>query len=966
MLAEVAAKYSTMKKVESALSKSLAHCAALSLQRSDEAPPSSQQELEEEEPVYDLGGYRFKVLPQQQSVGIAVAMVDVLTTVAVRHTWRPTMRITHSVAETESNRDFYRRMVSKLDSAWARALLSNGVSDATRAVARQRLVQLKAKAVEPHTWSLRAACQAAENGWISSCSAHIARKPEHRRLVGVKLEHLCARCQWTDALDYAAEADPSQLPGLFVKSRQVLKGVHILISRPSRPACGWPDEEGTVETVKATLRDRNEGRETASVQLFEQAKRLRASPGSDLGAASALVALPELKQSPLCGLLLALCSISATPLLPHLNSADFTRQYQKMGRLAIECILNKGRDDGASDTDATTAAAAVSNNSVLSSAEQAHRRRKGKDSAETMWFDKLATEIVSDDGILPPIGLGSGCSNRFRELIGALRRDISSDSQSSSATEGTEKLATADDHLQWCGEMAIELVVAACLRALWQPMLCADRGENQTAHQSPISPAAAAHAAVPAGSVHHTGQPPTDEDCFWSTLFDLHDGGMEQAISGTARQHQQQLSQPASLSVISKTSTWGSDPWHTGMSPGQKDTYPRGQLPVLTAAPLAALRSLAETAMQCGDPRSSVHLLKPLLWSCADLGAGTIEACCTSAAALGLTPEKARIANEEAKVEVKRCIHFVLCDLLPLVGPAAFNRETMLPPYYAPWSCSDASSEARAIWPPAPTPHRDDNGNIRVKMPWSVFAKREWRHLVTLRSLGLLSVQLLQEAASEAVAMETAPAAHIDDRTAAKHTMYAAAARNAEASAVYFATKSASSSSSAAGKKLVPPELAVLQKIVPKSDCVPSSFPTAQASGSGGDSHLSSAHEQLVSLLAETCVPLLIARSRANVKHNSDGAGGRTGERMTLEVDLARRIALSYFYTSPSPQAVQLLHTLWPAADATGDGSVAMTWEAMQQHLAQQLASYALPRVNFQVLQTNATSLLDDRTYCDR
>ena len=136
----------------------------------------------------------------------------------------------------------------------------------------------------------------------------------------------------------------------------------------------------------------------------------------------------------------------------------------------------------------------------------------------------------------------------------------------------------------------------------------------------------------------------------------------------------------------------------------------------------------------------------------------------------------------------------------------------------------------------------------------------------------------------------------------------------------------------------MPPELAVLQKIVPKSDCVPSSFPTAQASGSGGDSHLSSAHEQLVSLLAETCVPLLIARSRANVKHNSDGAGGRTGERMTLEVDLARRIALSYFYTSPSPQAVQLLHTLWPAADATGDGSVAMTWEAMQQHLAQQLA----------------------------
>ena len=958
-----AAKYNTMKKVESALYKSLAHCAALSLQRSDEAPPSSQQELENQEPVCDRSGYLFKVLPQQQSVGIAMAIVDVLTTVAVRHTWRPAIRI-NSVAETETNRDIYRRMIGKLDSAWARALLSNGVSDATRAVARQRLLNLKAKAVEPHTWSLRAACQAAENGWMSSCSERIARKPEHRRLVAVKLEHMCARNQWTDALAYAAEADPSQLPGLYVMSRQVFKGVDSLISRSTRPACGWPDEKGTVETLKTTLsiRDGNEARETSPVQLFEQAERLRAAPGSDLAAATAVAALPELKQSPLCGLLLALSSISTTPLLPHLNSVDFTRQYQKMGRLAIECILNNGRDDVASDTDAT--APAVGNNSVLSSAEQARRRRKGKDSAETMWFDKLATDIVSDDGTLPPIGLGSGCSNRFRDLIGALRRDMS-DSQSSSETDDKEKPATTDDHLQWCGEMAIELVVAACLRALWQPMLCADRGENQTVHQSSMSPAAATHAAVSGDSVHQTGQPPADEEFFWSTLLDLHDGGVEPATFGVARQHQQQPSQPALLSAQSKASTWECDPWHTGMCPGQKNTYPRGRLPVLSAAPLAALRALAETALQCGDPRSSVHLLKPLLWSCADLGAAAIEACCNNAAVLGLTPEKAKIADEEAKVELKRCIHFVLCDLLPQVGPAAFSRETMLPPYYAPWSCSDASSEGRAIWPPAPTPNRDDNGNIRVEMPWSVFAKREWRNLVTLHSLGLLSVQLLQEAASEsettlAVAMETAAASHIDDCTAAKYTMYAAAARNASA------TKSAFLS---ADKKHVPPELAVLRKIVPKSDCVPSSFPTGQVVSvfiSGGDSRLSPAHEQLVSHLADTCVPLLIARSRANAKHNNDGAERETNARPTLELDLARRIALSYFYTNPSPQAVQLLHTLWTAADATGDGFAAMTWVAMQQHLAQQLASYTLPRVNFKVLQTNASSLLEDHTYCNR
>jgi hypothetical protein len=533
--------------------------------------------------------------------------------------------------------------------------------------------------------------------------------------------------------------------------------------------------------------------------------------------------------------------------------------------------------------------------------------------------------------------------------------------------------------------MAIELVVAACLRALWQPMLCADRGDieqhmgaqgpggelgdNQvtgTVHHLPM-----ASPAAPSDTMISTGHPPSEEDMFWSMLLDLHDGRIDPPTSAQQhrqQQQQQQPSEPAWLSVIPKSSTWGSDPWHIGMSPGHQITYPRGQFPALTAAPLAALRYLAETALQCGDPRSAAHLLKPLLWTCVDLGAAAIDACCEKAATRGSSAE-------EAKTELKRCIHFVFCDLLPQIGPAAFGREAMLPPYCAPWSCSDLASKGRTIWPPAPKPQTDDNGNIRVHIPWSTFAEREWRHLVTLRSLGLLSSQLMQEAAAKSgsalAAMESTPAAHsverwADDRTAnpsckaASDAMYAAAARNAESSAEFFASTSSSATGTHIKRKLAP-ELAVLRKILPKADSVPSSFSTAQAEVSGGGSRLSRAHEQLVAYLGDTCVTLLIERSKTTTEHNGGAERGRN-ERITVELDLARRIVFSYFYTKPCPKAVQLLQSLWVA----GERLLAMTWEAMRQHVAQQLASYALPSQIYRVIPQGTTSFLQDHNYCDR
>lgn len=985
MPVEAATRYNSIKKVESALLKSLAHCTALSLQRR----PSSQHDAQKEESHYDYGWYRFKVLPQQHSSGIAIAIADVLATVAARFTWRPATRIA-SAAQIETNREAYRRMVGKIDTVWTKALLSNGVSDATRAVARKRLAGLKAKAIEQQAWSLRAASQAAANGWV-----HTTGKTEHRRLVAAKIEHLCASRQWVDVLDYAAKADPSQLPGLLVKSGQVFKGVDSLISRPSPPpSYGWPYQDRTNKAAEEpTAADRNRVLHGAPEELSEQVKRLQAAPGCDLGAAVALAGLPELRQMPHCSMLLALCSISATPQLPHLNSSDFTKLYQKMAHLAIVSIL-KGGDDTMPDVgdagDAGDAVAGVSKKSLLSSAEQARRRRKGKDSAETVWFEKLATEIVSDDGDLPPIGLGSGCSNRFRELIRTLRRELAADSQGLSTNDSKQQKYKTDDHLQWCGEMAIELVVAACLRALWQPMLCADRGDVEghldargpggklgdsqlrgAVCQLPVATPAATFSAAPPDTMNCTPHLPTEDDMFWSTLIDLADGKIDPATS--AQRHRQQPTEPARFSVIPKSSAWSSDPWHTGMSPGQQNTYPRGQFPALMAAPLAALRSLAETAMECGDPRSSVHLLKPLLWTCADLGAAAVGACCEKAAPRGSLAE-------ETKTELKRCIHFVLCDLLPQVGPAAFSREAMLPPYYASWSRSDLVSEGRAIWPPAPKPHKDDNGNIRVHIPWPTFAKREWRHFITLRSLGILSSQLLQEAAAKsesamAAAMESAPAAHIerwaDDRTSianlsAINPMHAAATRNTEASEQFFATKAFLLSATDANIRIhLAPELAVLRKIVPKSNCVPSSFSTARPGVSGGGSHLSAACAQLVEYLGDTCVMLLIDRCKANAEHNADPKTGRN-DRIIMELDLARRISFSYFYTKPAPQSVQLLQALWAVADVLDQRPTAMTWEAMQQRLAQQLARYCLPSQHVQVLPQGTMSFLEDHTYCDR
>lgn len=1002
------AQYSSIKKVDSTLSRGLAHCAALSVQSRkslrkvcDEGAgvhASSQEEELTAESHYELGGYRFKVLPKEQSAGIAIAIADAFTSVAVRQTWRPPIRNSSSVHE-EANREAFRRMIGKIDSAWARALLAQGVSDATRAVARQRLAELTEKAAERHAWKLQAANQAAENGWTRSPSmsaaTHLGRMQEHRRLVAVKLEHLAARLRWEDALDYAAKADPNQLPALLVKSGQLLKGVKSVLSKvPARPIHGWPDQDGRLETAaEVAARDQNNDPGAAPTPgHYEQAKRLRAAPGSDMTAVAALI---DLKESPRCVLLLALSTISATPLLPHWSTAEVTRSFQKMARLAIVSVLkgtNSSRNDG---------------KHMLHPAELTRRQRKGKDAAETVRYEKLATEVVSDGGSLPPIGLGSGCSNRLRELIETLNREIALDWHNLRWNDSDGEQASAGDYLQWCGEMAIELVIAACLRALWQPMVCADRGDvehwpkhlrergftgtggenNELNRQlgyrgdgvipsgdqmEQLSTANAARAASVC-NCDTKQQAQTDEDMFWSTLMDLHDGRLDPAASGTAQRHEH--SEP----TIPRTSAWGSHPWHTGMIPGQQNTYPRGRYPLLMAAPLAALRSLAETSLECGDPRGAVHLLKPLMWSCVDLGATATEACCQRAAMYGSS-------LEETRNELKRCIHFVFCDLLPQIGSAAFSREVMLPPYHTSWSCRDSATN---IWPPAPKPQRGkDKDNVRVDMPWYVFAKHGWRSFVTMQALGMLSVQLLTDAASESQS-DILVAANVpahnggpwpDGQTAkaackaANMSMYVAARRNAEESGAFFGERELKSSVSASASACAPgtkpgkrfaPGLAVLRKIVPKSESIPSSFPAADAKAFGGSS-LTPAHQQLVVYLANACVAVLLGMCKLDSKYNG-GVRAGTEERVPLELDLARRLALSYFFTKPCAQAVQILRTVWMAGKSiTEQQRAASTWTTMQQHFAQLLGSYALPNVHVRVLRESAPSVLKDNIYCDR
>ena len=1086
-----AVKYNTMRSVEESLSHALTHCAALSLRTHAEScqvhnkdwkdvsgvPPSTGLALEN----YDLGGYRFKVLQEKESVGVAIAIADSLTAIAVRHSWRPAAR-GGAVGQTEANSKHFRRLIGKIDSAWARALLAEGVSDATRAVAKTRLADLTASAAEPAIWSLVAANQAAQNGWMprdeGRTSPHVARLAEHRRVVAVRLEHLCARRQWNNALDYAAEADPTQVPALLVKSGQVLQGVNNLISKPQvRPPYGWPDQNGKMETQEdIAARERNNFPGAAPApEYFEQAKRLRAAPGVELGAAATLASLPELKRSPLSGLLLALCAISATPVALYERSPELTSNYRKMAHLALACVLKGG--DGAGNA----GAAAGDGPALLTPEEKTRRGAKGRDGPDAMRFERLSNDIVSDGGGLPPIGLGAGCSNRLRELIKTLREDMSMDWDSKKDQGTTE--TTSDDHLQWCGEMAAELVVAACLRGLWEPMLCADRGdvehwpshlreqgfngtggedndlnrrlgykgdgiipsdeEEETKNQkeerrSTATPSTAngnlgadapqpPHPSAPSEedvALRPLTEEPSEEDLFWSTLLDLKDcSALDTADSAAAGAQQRQPAvaaaaaaaappPPVVRAAIPSTSPWGSHPWNTGMVPKQQNTYPRGRCPTLTAPPLAALRSLAEAAMELGDARSAVHLLRPLIWCCADLGGPAIAACCEKA---GKQSHGAGSSHSEgaATDELRKCLQFVMFELVPQVGPAAFDRTVMVPPYHAAWPHVDLAASGGYVWPPAPKPQRDDENHVRVEMPWPVFAKKEWRALISLRSLGMLAAQLQQDpqsnralappqgsaSAAAAVAAPAGAEAESSDlklvadsasasasarakvkAKAANDEMYAIAVRNAATSAAFFAAKSAKGKR---GKDL-PAGLAILRKIVPKADRVPASFhinADARVGGAGG-SPLSSAQEQLMVFLADACVEKLMAAVKAREAASPQAgpnaaaaaapaaaaaaaaaAAGGTG---MLELDLARRIALSCFFTKPSPKSLEHLQTAWMGAGGDVVPQAASSWAAKEQQLVQQLTLHTVPSTQNQVLAPQVSTPLEDADYCER
>ena len=303
--------------------------------------------------------------------------------------------------------------------------------------------------------------------------------------------------------------------------------------------------------------------------------------------------------------------------------------------------------------------------------------------------------------------------------------------------------------------------------------------------------------------------------------------------------------------VVMSRSCWGGlhngDPWDTGLSPGVQNTYPRGQFPTLVAGSLLALRALAEEAAKLGEPRAAVHLLSPLLWCCVDLGSTAITACCAKAGR-DKQPNHALSPAEAAEKEVSKCLQFCIHELLPKLSSAAFDREVMLPPYTQKWpartsgvvppvvstAVSSALSDSAAagataahVWPPAPKPLKGDGGKVRVSVPWHIFAKKDWRGFISLRSLGTLVVELLKAeatapAAAEAAAAASASVAHLNaEQPLTADQKYAMASAAAAETASVFAAQGVGEADQSGG-------LAVLKKILPKADRVPSTFQPQQ------------------------------------------------------------------------------------------------------------------------------------------
>ena len=115
-------------------------------------------------------------------------------------TWRPTTR-QYNYAQSQSDSKHYRRLTGKVDSAWARAILAEGMTDETRAVVLTRLSHLQRHAVEASEWKLVAARQAAANGWKTDpANGQGLQVQEHRRLVAVRLEHVSSQTIAGDCL----------------------------------------------------------------------------------------------------------------------------------------------------------------------------------------------------------------------------------------------------------------------------------------------------------------------------------------------------------------------------------------------------------------------------------------------------------------------------------------------------------------------------------------------------------------------------------------------------------------------------------------------------------------------------------------------------------------------------------------------------------------------------------------------
>ena len=85
-----------------------------------------------------------------------------------------------------------------------------------------------------------------------------------------------------------------------------------------------------------------------------------------------------------------------------------------------------------------------------------------------------------------------------------------------------------------------------------------------------------------------------------------------------------------------------------------------------------------------------------------------------------------------------------------------------------------------------------------------------------------------------------------------------------------------------------------------------------------------------------------------------------------LELDLARRIALSCFFTKPSPKSLEHLQTAWMGAGGDVVPQAASSWAAKEQQLVQQLTLHTVPSTQNQVLAPQVSTPLEDADYCER